>query len=237
MKIFGVKIDKYEKKLFLNDCFRKLELPSKKPLFVVTLNPEILLEAAVNPMYKKIINQADARIVDGFGIKIISWLKKKKIGDRITGADLARSLIKTTSKLNLKTGLVFFKGGLSSRKEIKESLKEFNKIKLISTDKRSTEMDLSALNDCQLILVAIGHPYQESLIYNSLPKLPKVKIIVGIGGTLDYWTHKKIRAPKGMQIIGLEWLWRIFIQPNRIKRTFDAIIKFPILALSNKKYR
>jgi len=235
MKIFEVKIDKYKKKDFLKDCSRKLKSKSTKPFFIITLNPEILLEARKNSNYRKIINSADSRINDGIGIKIISWLKKKEIGDRITGADLAKILIKKANKLNSKIGLVLLKEGLSSEKEIKKSLETTKNLKLLSTDRKTTKTDLSKLDDCQLILVATGHPSQELLIYDNLPKLSKVKIIMGIGGTLDYWTQKRIRAPKIIQTIGLEWLWRLIIQPNRIIRIFNAVIKFPILVMLSKK--
>ncbi|MFH0805513.1 MAG: WecB/TagA/CpsF family glycosyltransferase, partial [Patescibacteria group bacterium] len=42
------------------------------------------------------------------------------------------------------------------------------------------------------------------------------------------------RAPKFIRDLGLEWLWRLMIQPWRIKRIFNAVVVFPLLVLKSK---
>ncbi len=64
--------------------------------------------------------------------------------------------------------------------------------------------------------------------------MPSVKLAVGVGGAFDFITGRIKRAPKLMRSIGLEWLWRLFCQPWRIKRVFRAIIKFPLLVFLNR---
>jgi len=227
MKIFDVKIDDYKKSI-KKELLQRLKSDSKN-FFVVTLNPEILLSAKNNQGYKKIINSADIRINDGIGIQLVSWLKKDQIGARITGANLAKELITKNSQLNQKTGIVFLKEGLSTEQEIIKSLKGLSNIKLLRA--KSSSDNLSNLKNCQLILVATGHPRQEKLIFNNLKKLKSAKISMGIGGTLDYWTGRRTRAPEILRKLGLEWLWRMLIQPNRILRIFNALIVFPFLAI------
>ncbi len=236
MQIFGVKIDSESKKNVLKKCLQNLQKSAKKPLFIVTLNPEILLTAKKDLKYKKIINSANLRITDGFGIKFISWLKKEKIGARITGADLAQFLLEKASDLKLKTGIIYLKEGWSTQKEIEKSLTAIKDFKLIGVKLENLEnFDSSQVKNCQLILVAIGHPHQEIIIHNNLSNFKKARIIMGIGGTLDFWTKKKLRAPKIIRRLGLEWLWRLTLQPNRFFRIFNAVIKFPILALLSKQ--
>lgn len=236
MQIFGVKINAFSKKTILKKCLQSLQKATEKPLFIVTLNPEILLTAKNDLKYKKILNSAGLKIVDGFGIKFIGWLKKKRIGARITGADLAQFLLKKASNLRLKTGIIFLRKGLSSQKEIEKSLTEIKNLKLIGINLENFKnFNLNQIEDCQLILVAIGHPHQERLIYSNLSKFKKARIVIGIGGTLDFWTKKKLRAPRIIRQIGFEWLWRLIFQPNRFFRIFKATIKFPILALLNKR--
>lgn len=233
MKIFGVEINKYKKGILLNQCFNQLKYSHKK-LFIATLNPEILLTARKNPDYKKILNSADIKIVDGFGIKLVSWLKKEEIGDRITGVDFSSALIKKANQLKLKIGIVYLKEGFSSEEEIKKSLKDIGRLKILGISKNEVKnANIKELNDCHLVLVAIGHPHQEILIYNNLFQLTQTRIIMGIGGTLDFWTKRKKRAPKIIRKIGFEWLWRLIVQPNRLPRIFNAVIKFPILAIMN----
>lgn len=234
MKIFDVKIDNYSEKELLKKLTQKLNSQKfSRPLFLTTLNPEILLTAKKNRKYHIIINSANIKIMDGFGIKILSWLKKKPVGARITGADLSEVLLEKATQLNLKIGVIYLEEGLSSKEEIKKSLKRKGKnIKLIGVTRENfLKKDLKKFEKYQLILVAIGHPYQEILIYRKILKLKGVKIALGIGGTLDYWTNRRKRAPKILCKVGLEWLWRLAIQPNRIFRVYKSAIKFPVLGV------
>ena len=63
----------------------------------------------------------------------------------------------------------------------------------------------------------MGAPLQEKWIYNHRNEL-KVDLAAGQGGTFDYEAGKVQRAPKIMQKLGVEWLWRLILQPYRIFR-------------------
>ncbi len=77
-----------------------------------------------------------------------------------------------------------------------------------------------------IILVALGAPLQEYWIAENLAKLPSVKLAVGVGGTFDFISGKVRRAPRIMRAAGLEWFWRLIIQPRRLPRIFNATLKF-----------
>ena len=85
-----------------------------------------------------------------------------------------------------------------------------------------------------ILLAAFGAPKQELWIARVLPKLSYVKIAMGIGGGVDYWARTASRAPKIMRNSCLEWLWRLILQPWRIRRVFNAIVIFPALILAEK---
>ncbi len=57
---------------------------------------------------------------------------------------------------------------------------------------------------------------------------PKARILIGIGGALDFLTGKIKRAPLFFRKIGLEWFWRLIKQPVRLKRIVNAVIVFPL---------
>ena len=86
-----------------------------------------------------------------------------------------------------------------------------------------------------ILFVAFGFPKQEEWIYENLPKLP-VKAAVGVGGAFDYLSGKVPRAPKFVQAIGLEWVFRLFIQPWRWKRQL-ALFTFIYLILKKRVQR
>ncbi len=95
----------------------------------------------------------------------------------------------------------------------------------------SPNLEQKLLDDLQekepdIVLVGIGFPRQEMLMQRLAPKIKK-GVLIGEGGTFDYrlfgGAHKK--APELMQRLGLEWFWRLLLQPSRIKRQL-AIPKF-----------
>ena len=78
----------------------------------------------------------------------------------------------------------------------------------------------------QLILIGIGFPKQERLMAR-LSTVLEHGVMVGEGGTFDYQSFGGglKRAPAWMRTTGLEWLWRLMLQPSRFKRQL-AIPRF-----------
>ena len=84
-----------------------------------------------------------------------------------------------------------------------------------------------------ILFIAYGSPKQELWIQRNLGELKTVRLVMGIGGAFDFIAGKKKRAPTFMQKIGLEWLFRLIQEPNRIKRIFNAAIKFPYMLIKS----
>jgi N-acetylglucosaminyldiphosphoundecaprenol N-acetyl-beta-D-mannosaminyltransferase len=83
-----------------------------------------------------------------------------------------------------------------------------------------------------ILFVAFGAPKQEFWINENLDKIP-VKVAIGVGGAFDYISGKTPRAPTFIRSIGLEWLFRLVVQPWRIKRQL-ALIEFIWLVVKEK---
>lgn len=77
-----------------------------------------------------------------------------------------------------------------------------------------------------ILFVGFGHGKQEKWIYENLAQLPSVKVAMGVGGSFDFLAGKINRAPKFMRRLGLEWLWRLTLEPWRVKRIFKATVIF-----------
>lgn len=236
MKIFEIKIPNYTKREILEKITDRLKSkqPKPRPLFIATLNPEILLETRKNKDYQKIVNSADLKLVDGFGINLVAWLKKIPINDRITGADLTNLLIDKSQNLNKKIGIVYLTEGLSSIKDFQKNLPKNVLLEAVNKD-NFLKKDYFKIKKTDLVLVSIGHPHQEVLIAKKLLSKSKIKIAVGVGGSLDYITNKQKRAPSALRSFGLEWLWRLISRPNRLPRIIKAVVIFPLLALLETK--
>lgn len=85
-----------------------------------------------------------------------------------------------------------------------------------------------------VLVVGFGQIKQELWIANHLLKFPSVKLFIGVGGALDFISGTSKRSPLWMRVHGLEWLWRLIMDPRRFGRIFNAIIRFPIMVLQHQ---
>ncbi len=77
-----------------------------------------------------------------------------------------------------------------------------------------------------VILIGMGFPLQEKLIAALMPLL-KRGVLIGEGGTFDYdsFGGSRKRAPEAWRRLGMEWLWRLILEPKRLGRQL-AIPRF-----------
>jgi len=84
-------------------------------------------------------------------------------------------------------------------------------------------------------LCNFGAPYQELLLAGLRNQPGTIRVAMGVGGSFDFLTGKVKRAPRWMRAVGLEWLWRLLLQPRRLKRIWNAVVVFPVqVFLKNK---
>lgn len=234
--ILGVRIDN----LSVGEIKEKISFflenkPEQK--FLITLNPEILLKAHSDEKYKKILNSADLNICDGFGLKLASFLRGKRTIARFAGADLANFMLKYANKYNLRVVIIATKDSLSAPSEIEAALqKNFPNLSAKSEYFTGSEVffENGIIKSAEVVFVNFGAPEQEKFIYENRRNFPNAKVLIGVGGTFDFLTGKIRRAPRLMRLIGLEWLWRLLLEPKRFKRICNAVVLFPILSLTRK---
>jgi N-acetylglucosaminyldiphosphoundecaprenol N-acetyl-beta-D-mannosaminyltransferase len=77
-----------------------------------------------------------------------------------------------------------------------------------------------------ILICNFGAPEQEKFVFHNLKNMPSVKLGMGIGGAIDFLTSKVKRAPFFMRFLGLEWLWRLILNPRRYKRICRAVFVF-----------
>jgi N-acetylglucosaminyldiphosphoundecaprenol N-acetyl-beta-D-mannosaminyltransferase len=132
--------------------------------------------------------------------------------------------------------LLIRKDGLSSLAEIANAIaKRYPKL---SVEGAEIDVGVDSIPDkvrnATVVFCNFGAPEQEYVL-ESLRKDPgDIRIAMGIGGAFDYMTGKRKRAPKWMRAIGLEWLFRLAVQPGRIGRIRTAVGVFPFLCLSDR---
>ena len=228
MKILGVKIDN----LTIEEAFQKIEgfLEDGQQRYIVTPNPEFLIKAQQDREFRRILNQADLAVADGIGLIFASWFLGQSLKGRITGVDLMEGICQRAVQ---KKWLIYLFGAVEGVAErTVDNLKEKYPGLQVKVWQSDSQQEISPRPI--ILFVALGAPKQEKWIVQNLEKMSLVKLAVGVGGTFDFISGQVRRAPKFLQRLGLEWLWRLFYQPWRIKRIFNAVVKFPWLILRER---
>lgn len=201
--------------------------------YIVTPNPELLMLARDNAEYKKILNEAKIALADGVGVTIASRLLGKGHLERLAGVDLVDFLSREASVWGFTTGYLGAQANVAE--ETADCLqKKYSGLK-VSFAKNELK-DIKKMPKTDILFVAFGSPKQEIWIKSNLSKLP-VKIAVGVGGSFDMISGRVPRAPKLIRDLGFEWLFRLIIQPWRIKRQLKLIsFSFWVFKESLKRY-
>jgi len=173
------------------------------------------------------------------GAMIILAPKKIRsvIPEKIVGADLVWDL----SKLAADNGWsVYLLGGFDDTPELAAKKLQATSYKLRAAWSNKNPDDSSIINDIKkaspdFLFVAYGPLKQESWIAQNLTNLP-VKLAIGLGGTFDYIAGKKPNPPHFLRYGGFEWLYRLFTQPKRIKRIFNATFGLVIALIKYKVF-
>ncbi len=235
--VLGIKIDDYQPQELDN----KLEefLNSNEQRYLVTPNPEMILAAHKDEELFYILNKADLAPADGFGLRLAGFLQGKKI-PIISGSDLTPKLLKRAEKLKEKVFIANWCDGLSKKIDLERALKEKHPelIFLVLDLDRSPSLSPKTLEEVnnfapKIMFSTSGSPYQEKFIFHNYKKIPSLRLSLPVGGSFDFITKKLQRAPLFLRKFGLEWLWRLILQPKRLKRIYRAVFVFSFRVLKS----
>ena len=241
--VLGVRLDKVTFQEAVDIC-KKL-IKSNTGHYVVTQNQEIIVAAHKNSQFKEILNGSDLSIPDGVGIVWLSKIFGDGIPERVSGIDLLESLVRVAAENGLG---IFLLGGQEgvAEKASKVLKSRYPKLKIVGTfagdGERSGDKEVLkkiGQSHIDILAVAYGPGKQERWIKRNLKKI-NVKLAIGVGGALDFISMEKRRAPKWVQNIGLEWLFRLVNEPSRWKRQLVLpvfVLLFFIEKVSRSKFR
>lgn len=223
IKILGVEIDNITKEEAVLRTKELIENSNKSCSLIVAPNTEFIMRAQKDEEFFNVLNAAELATPDSVGVMLGGKLQKKKFKARIPGQMYFRSVIEYGSEAGWTFYLLGGKGDVP-KLAAENVQKMFPKVKIVGYhegyfEKDSEEKVIEEINNLQpnVLFVAMGAPIQEKWIYNNKNKL-KVDVATGQGGTFDYEAGNIKRAPRIIQKLGIEWLWRLILQPTRIKR-------------------
>lgn len=223
------------------DFYRDLEknIQNNKKEFIITANPETFINAENDSLINKMLTDEDVTVVpDGIGVVKAARILKYNIVNRIPGIDITNKLLEFGNKY--KKSIYIFGSKQSTLDLLSSILKsKYNNLKVIGCQNgyikdKEQEFEKILIKKPDIVIVALGIPEQEKLIYSYYKKFNK-GVFIGVGGSLDVISGAKKRAPKIFINLNLEWLYRIIKEPYRIKRFYKNNIKFIIRIYKERK--
>ncbi|WP_239255177.1 WecB/TagA/CpsF family glycosyltransferase [Listeria ilorinensis] len=201
-----------------------------KKKFVVTANPEIVMNAKADPHFKQVVTSADYIVPDGIGIVMAAEKIGTPLKERVTGFD---TLVGILEKVPEKQFKVYFLGAAPevSNKLMEKLQTNYPKVMIAGShhgyfDLEESEKIAQEIIDTEadFIFVALGSPAQEKWILSHFHRFTK-GVFMGVGGCFDVLSGSVKRAPKWMISWKLEWVYRLITNPSRWRRFF-AIPRF-----------
>jgi len=242
IEIFGIKFDN----LSMEEVLEKIKgfFIDNGQHYIVLPYSEFVVRAQKDEEFRKILNEADFCLCEGRGLYLMARLLGKKLKENIFGVELIYNLVKkseirnpkseTNSKFQIQNSKFFLFGG--TEKVVEITAKKLGD-SIIGFEHGYQDLDkvIEEINEKkpEILLVGLGSPMQEKWIYYNLYKMPSVKLAIGVGGAFDFISGRVKRAPKIIQKIGLEWLWRLIVQPRRFQRIFIGVGGLILLTFKN----
>jgi N-acetylglucosaminyldiphosphoundecaprenol N-acetyl-beta-D-mannosaminyltransferase len=201
----------------------------KLNVYVVTPNIDHIVKLQKDVEFQKIYRQAFLSVADGVPLLWASRFLGTPLKGRVNGTDLMVSLCALSAEKGYK---VFFLGGRPGAAEkAKEKLeKKFQGVNIVGCycpplgfEKKAGEnlkiLDMIKKTMPDILFVGLGAPKQEKWIYQWRGELD-VPVSIGIGVSFELLGEMLLRAPLWMQKTGLEWLWRLMIEPGRLWKRY-----------------
>lgn len=209
---------------------------------VYTPNSEIIMHAYKNPEFAELLNNADLLTADGIGVVYASKILKKPIKERAAGYDIARQVL---SKMNYTDHKLFLFGGKPGVAEEAKAklLQEYSDLNIVGlrngyfkADEEAEIVEEINNSGADIVFVCLGAPKQEEWIDRHAKEL-KVRVAMGIGGSLDVFAGRVERAPEIFCKTGMEWFYRLCKEPWRIGRMME-LPKFAATVIAKgKRYK
>jgi N-acetylglucosaminyldiphosphoundecaprenol N-acetyl-beta-D-mannosaminyltransferase len=195
----------------------------RTPHQICTVNPEFIMLAQHDAEFKRILNQSALNLPDGIGVVWAARHLGHPLRERVAGSDLVGLIADQAQTTGWHIFLLGAAEGVAERAAIilRERYPQTNIVGAYAGSPRpEDEGDITARirsSGADVLLVAYGAPKQEKWIDRNI-RQTGVAVAMGIGGSLDFIVGTQKRAPRWMQRLGLEWLYRLIREPWRWRR-------------------
>jgi N-acetylglucosaminyldiphosphoundecaprenol N-acetyl-beta-D-mannosaminyltransferase len=192
---------------------------------VFTPNVDHVVLAEEAPAFRAAYQSTSLSLVDGMPVLWACRMLGYPVPEKVSGSDLVRPLLARAAACGWRVYLLGGRPGVADRARALLT-SEFPDLQIAGVDSPPVDMGAPAaarqeiterIRTAQpdLVLVALGSPKGELWAAEARAALPAT-VIVGVGAALDFLTGAQARAPRWLSEHGLEWLYRLSLEPRRL---------------------
>jgi N-acetylglucosaminyldiphosphoundecaprenol N-acetyl-beta-D-mannosaminyltransferase len=212
-------------------------IASRTPHVVTTPNPEFVMLARRDRVFRAALNHATLNIPDGIGLVLAARVGGDRLRQHVQGTDLVLMLAEASARAGHRWFLLGGFGDVATR-AAHVLARQFPGLQIVGAEAGSPLADddpqvraqIAAAAPVDVILVAYGAPKQELWLDRNLAALG-IPVGIGVGGVFNYLSGDAPRAPGWVRKLHFEWLHRLLTQPWRWRRQL-ALPAFGLLAVA-----
>jgi N-acetylglucosaminyldiphosphoundecaprenol N-acetyl-beta-D-mannosaminyltransferase len=216
---------------------------------IATANVDFLVHATEDEEYRRMLCMCDLVVADGMPIVWASKLFGIPLRERVAGSDLVPILVHLSARKGYGIYLLGATPEVAER-AVQQMEKSAPGVRVVGhmsppirpLDQIDSEAILAEIERAKpdILLVAFGSPKQEKWISRNRHRL-NVPVCMGIGATIDFIAGAVKRAPLWMQKSGLEWFFRMAVEPKRLGPRYvkDAVwmLRYLVLQVAMNRLR
>lgn len=222
LRILNIDIDLISKTALLNKL---------KKGVVLTPNVDHLMLAQEDQEFYSIYKKGEYKICDSRILKMASFFLEKKIESVITGSDFLFDFC-DFHKNNSKIKIFLLGADVGVAQKAKDRLNKRYRDGLVvgafspsfGFEKKESEVldiiEMVNMSNANVLVVGLGAPKQEKFINKYRNQFGGIDIFLPLGATIDFAAGHKKRAPKIIQNLALEWLYRLALEPKRLFKRY-----------------
>ncbi|MEZ6139413.1 MAG: WecB/TagA/CpsF family glycosyltransferase [Zavarzinella sp.] len=217
----------------------------RQPALIITANLNYAMLCANSQELRDLNQRAAFLLADGMPMVWWSRWIGRPLPERVAGSDMMAHLASYGAARGWRFYLLGAGPGVAERagKKLQEQYPglvicgtECPPFRTLTTEEIHFQRHRILAAKPDILLVAFGQPKGERWILQHMDEL-QVPVSIQVGATLDFVAGIVSRAPRWMQITGMEWLYRLLQEPKRLVRRYFDNIAFIVRAFFQPKYR
>jgi N-acetylglucosaminyldiphosphoundecaprenol N-acetyl-beta-D-mannosaminyltransferase len=194
LELLGIPVDTMQRSDIERRIVARLADPRPGILHIATINPEYVVAAHRDPVFRNALSRSEIAVPDGVGIVAAV---RALCSRNINAASIAELQGRYPTRIVGRWG-----SGTAAPTDDRESVERLRE------------------RSANVVLVGYGAPGQVIWIERNREALASagVKVAIGVGGALDYVSGSVERAPRFVRRLGCEWLYRLVQEPWRWRR-------------------